>query len=440
MRFLPKFASVAGALILSSVVLFLLSIGLSKASTSRSVATWILLLGSAASLAAYYFAVLPLFRHAIDRWTAAVTLPDNDRIKRRIVVVSYTLLFVAVIFVAILSVVDLPSLFVGTSILVPSAFANVYYRLCVPLLALFLGLALIYKLHAATMLDRQKQNIVTLLLPLDDANIIPAAPFLMSSPSSPPPRTHAERLLLEDLCTKAIVAATRVGLRVNPPKAEIVSGIFLADPASRTFVPLATYGGSAAYENAMETFRPPFLDFERFRTLYLEYAKRVADKQPRNLAPYLNEFRRESSTSVSNCGLIFDLERKFSFGPSLYTRCIAHRFEFLARIPEHERRRFMFEESVGLPITILGRKVGVFLLLSNRYGTFYPRDRGLYTAIANLVGLGVRCLFQTRAIEEWVPEARWDRYPMVGADEERRLEIVRFVNSITPNFGWREKP
>lgn len=405
------------------------------------VESWVVLAASAASIVAYFVGLLPFTRQVLESWRAAHDFTKRDRLKRRVVIACYSTLFLLSVFLAGIFVVDLAQLLLTGALRVDWRATLWMHRLAAPGLVAVLSLALLFKLRTSTMLDRQKQGLVALLGPLDDPKILgTATPLLMRSrqtrsvPGSHPP---AKRLL-EHICERATSAATRVGLRISPPRASVIAGFFLADVTQKTFIPIASFGGTAAYETAMETFRPPFLDFQGFKGLYESFAIKTARDPKSDLTSMFESFRLASRGLVSNCGMVYALERTFAFGPNLMGRCVAHRFEFLQAIPEAERPRYWFEQSVGIPISVLGRKVGVLLLLSNRYGTFYPHDRSLFLALGGFASLAVRNLFQSGAIEEWIPGGEWEAYPVLGENEAQRREIAEFVDSITDNFTWKK--
>ena len=195
--------------------------------------------------------------------------------------------------------------------------------------------------------------------------------------------------MMNGVCRCALSAASYTSLALQRRPENRVCLILLANPETRRFRLAANAGGSLEYLkhlNNPET-APPYFDLDRFVELYnktCEEAKNAADRSPEAAFERIQGFRSQLRNCCSAAGVVFENYGRLGFDDT-YDRCITTSFAYLDGIRDRrEKERNKFQQAVGVPLKMFGRKVGVMMMLSTERSWLYPYD-DLHLALGDLV-------------------------------------------------------
>lgn len=243
-------------------------------------------------------------------------------------------------------------------------------------------------------------------------------------------------LLLEEICNKALHLASTTGNRASPPVGDLCAVLLLPDHQKEHFH-ATTCVGPSAFKSALINHKPPFFKPAVFRDLYNKYHSLSQKNDSPDPSELLRQFRRDSEDCISSTGVIYEIEKRISF-EDLHHRCLAFRFEFMERIERAERKSYKFRQLIGIPINILGRKIGVLLLMSHRPKQFYPYD-SIYWILSDLMGMAIAAGIQDPELKPFFPEdLSLEQCPFLDSEadiSERREEAINVLNGVKYDFS-----
>ena len=240
--------------------------------------------------------------------------------------------------------------------------------------------------------------------------------------------------LLRRLCQTALLAAADTSVRRSAQAEDRVCLLFLANPGSERFSLRACSGGTPGYLRHLRGggSAPHFLDPERFAARYNEFCERVRRAPPADDAARFNlieDFREGLGDCCSTAAFIYGMNRRLGFNDT-YDRCITTSFAYLRGLDADEQKRNQFQQLVGVPLKVNGRKAGVLLMLSTERKWIYPFDK-LHLAIGDLVSAALQSGFEQRVLGV---EADWlDSLPPCA--EPSNTRVSRLLESINPDFS-----
>lgn len=270
--------------------------------------------------------------------------------------------------------------------LTPLSFAA--YHVAAPLLAPTVFVLLASKVRTARMLDAQKRHLGAMARAINGLQF-PEQPLLQAELNSgtvtAEEASKYERTLAK-VCYAALKAVVVAGQYAETDVAGATGILFLADPVAKVFVPVTIVGAEPAYRDKLESFRPPFWAVQSFKNLY-NLSVEQAKTRSRKSKDLLVEFRESTKAMVSTTGVVYEVERELGIDATQHSYSLTFRDELFADLELDDRP--VFEQIVGIPILLYGRKLGVFLLLGNREHTFYLRDR-IYSVVGDLIGSAIK--------------------------------------------------
>lgn len=296
---------------------------------------------------------------------------------------------------------------------------------------------LIFKVRSVHNLDQQKKTARSIAEAINRwASMNPNTPDV--TPEQEKVKVSKYSLLLKEICGKSLHLASATGNRTGQVTEDLCAALLLPDHDDESFsVPVIV--GPNTLESALLEHKAPFFKPEKFRLIYNQYYEKLKEKDIPNNREFLDEFRNDSKNYISSAGVIYEVERVISF-EDLQDKCLAFRFEFLNNIQKDEREPYKFRQLVGIPVTLVGRKVGVLLLMSHRPKQFYLKD-SIYQILGDLMGSAINVGLHDSNLKSFFPtNFSLENCPRLDLDSDtspskNRGEAVRVVKGVRHDFS-----